>query len=265
MLETVTWSRYDIEIERTEFEIFKSGANVPSFKLEIGDDLKVEAGWIVILLGENGCGKSTFINGIAKKRAAESKREGPAVRKYNEGYKPQVLPTITKTVREYLNERNYNDPLEENHFLKDFVLAPLEIYPLLDNPVNSLSGGQWQRVEIAVTLSKFPDLCFIDEPSVYLDVEWRYSVSKVLKKYALATNCVMFIAEHDLQMASFIGDFALTFESAGYAFKHNIVEKLQTFDLALNAYLKQVGVTYWKHLSTGRLSINKRDSKAHTD
>jgi ATP-binding cassette, sub-family E, member 1 len=60
----------------------------------------------------------------------------------------------------------WNSPL-----FKTEVCVPLDIEPLLDNDVQTLSGGELQRAAIILALAKPCDIYLIDEPSAYLDSE----------------------------------------------------------------------------------------------
>ena len=57
------------------------------------------------------------------------------------------------------------------NIFKTEVLIPLNIEPLFDNEVQTLSGGELQRVAIVLCLAKPCDVLLIDEPSAYLDSE----------------------------------------------------------------------------------------------
>jgi len=59
----------------------------------------------------------------------------------------------------------------ETPLFKTEVLAPLDIESLLDNDVQTLSGGELQRTAIVLALAKPCDIYLIDEPSAYLDSE----------------------------------------------------------------------------------------------
>ena len=85
-------------------------------------------------------------------------------------YKPQTIaPKFEGTVQE-LFVTKLKDAWSTSIF-KTEVLIPLDIDPLLDNAVKTLSGGELQRVAIVLCLAKPCDIYLIDEPSAYLDSE----------------------------------------------------------------------------------------------
>jgi translation initiation factor RLI1 len=63
-------------------------------------------------------------------------------------------------------------------FVSD-VMKPMTIDPLMDLEVQNLSGGELQRVALALCLGQPADIYLIDEPSAYLDSEQRIMASKV--------------------------------------------------------------------------------------
>ena len=66
-------------------------------------------------------------------------------------------------------------------FITD-VMKPLNMEALMDLEVQNLSGGELQRVAIALALGKPADVYLIDEPSAYLDSEQRLHAAKVIKR-----------------------------------------------------------------------------------
>lgn len=65
------------------------------------------------------------------------------------------------------------------------VIKPLQIEGLFDNEVQTLSGGELQRVAITMCLGQPANVYLIDEPSAYLDSEQRIIAAKVIKRCAV--------------------------------------------------------------------------------
>jgi ATP-binding cassette subfamily E protein 1 len=129
------------------------------------------------MLGENGTGKTTFIRMMAGKLEPDTgSGEIPSL---NISYKPQkISPKSKNTVHQLLHEK-IRDAYVHPQFLAD-VMRPLKIDDLMDQEVQNLSGGELQRVAIALCLGKPADVYLIDEPSAYLDSEQRLVAAKVL-------------------------------------------------------------------------------------
>jgi len=73
------------------------------------------------------------------------------------------------------------------------VIKPMNLEPLLDQDVQTLSGGELQRVAITLVLGVPADVLLIDEPSAYLDSEQRILASKVIKKFIMSTKRTAFM------------------------------------------------------------------------
>jgi ATP-binding cassette subfamily E protein 1 len=123
---------------------------------------------IVMMLGQNGTGKTTLIKMLAGiLQPDDEKLELP---KLSISYKPQTIaPKFKGSVQELLYTK-LKDSWSSSIF-KTEVLGPLQIDCLLDNDVQTLSGGELQRVAIVLALAKPCDIFLIDEPSAYLDSE----------------------------------------------------------------------------------------------
>lgn len=128
----------------------------------------------------------------------------------NISYKPQTIaPKFEGTVEDLLRLK-----LKEtwtSSLFKTEVLVPLDIESLLENEVQTLSGGELQRVAIVLGLAKPCDIFLIDEPSAYLDSEQRVIASKVMKRWIMSSKRSAFIVEHDFIMATYLADKVIVF------------------------------------------------------
>lgn len=96
-------------------------------------------------------------------------------------YKPQkISPKSQGIVRQLLHEK-IRDAYVHPQFVTD-VMKPLKIDDIMDQEVQNLSGGELQRVALALCLGKPADVYLIDEPSAYLDSEQRLVAAKVIKR-----------------------------------------------------------------------------------
>lgn len=128
------------------------------------------------MLGENGTGKTTFIRMMAGK--LEPDKGSGDIPNLHISYKPQkISPKSTNTVHQMLHDK-IRDAYVHPQFCAD-VMRPLKIDVLMDQEVQNLSGGELQRVALALCLGKPADVYLIDEPSAYLDSEQRLVAAKV--------------------------------------------------------------------------------------
>ena len=141
-------------------------------------DLKVEPGRLTALLGPNGAGKTTSIRlllGLARPDQGAARLFGEAPnrpeRRMNTGVMLQTagLPS-TLRVGELLDlfRSYYPSPLATSE-----VVEMTALKSTLGQSYGTLSGGQRQRLHFALALCGNPDLLFLDEPTVGLDVESR--------------------------------------------------------------------------------------------
>lgn len=136
---------------------------------------------IVVLLGQNGTGKSTLIRLLAGAIRPDDESSEAELPQLSVSYKPQKIKSDAEgTVRLLFHKRIravYSTPA----FVAD-VVKPLGIDRLMDRDLNTLSGGELQRVSLAVCVGTKANLYLIDEPSAYLDSEQRMIAAKVIKK-----------------------------------------------------------------------------------
>ncbi|HLA22302.1 MAG TPA: ATP-binding cassette domain-containing protein, partial [Nitrosopumilaceae archaeon] len=182
-------------------------------------------GRVVGLLGRNGMGKSTVIgilSGTLKPNLGNynSPPEWDDILKNFQGtelkshfekiangqisvsIKPQQVYNLAKvfagTAKELLAK------YDERNLVPELVME-LGLQNAMENRLNELSGGELQRLAIAVTASKDSDLYFFDEPSSYNDVFQRIGVARVVQNLAKLGKSVM-VVEHDLTVLDYLSD-----------------------------------------------------------
>ena len=173
-------------------------------------------------------------------------------------YKPQTIaPKFEGTVQE-LFVTKLKDAWSTSIF-KTEVLGPLDIEPLLDNAVKTLSGGELQRVAIVLCLAKPCDIYLIDEPSAYLDSEQRVNASRVMKRWILSSKRSAFIVEHDFIMATYLADKVICFE--GIPAKETRCSSPESLITGMNKFLKMMEITFRRDPTNFRPRINKHASQ----
>lgn len=232
----------------------------PSMSKTLGDfSLEIAEGGftdseIIVMLGQNGTGKTTFIRMLAGLMKSDSDEQVPEL---NVSYKPQkISPKFQGTVR-MLFIKKIKSAFMHPQFQSD-VCKPLQIDNIIDQDVQNLSGGELQRVAIVLCLGQPADIYLIDEPSAYLDSEQRIIAGKVIKKFIFNSKKTAFIVEHDFIMATYLADRVVVYEGIpSIKAKANKPESLLT---GMNRFLESLHITFRRDPTNYRPRINKMDS-----
>ena len=233
--------------------------NLGDFKLEV-ESGHICRGEIVGVLGPNGIGKTTF----AKLLVGELEPDEGTVIPYGEvriSYKPQYVRDIAVkyseyTVRRFLAEFAGRDFIEKPTWPD--ISSGLNLEPILDRELGTLSGGEVQRVVVAASLLKDAELYVLDEPMAYLDIEQRIRVATVIKRIVEEKEAVAFIVEHDITMIDYLANCIIVF--SGEPGKYGKAVGPVGLREGMNMFLKEQDITFRREPKVGRPRINKRGS-----
>ena len=230
----ITWPKLEVKLGDFKLEVEEKGIN----KNEV-----------VGIVGPNGIGKTTFMKILAGELKAD---KGELKTKLKISYKPQY---ISYTGNKIVGDLFKNVNMEE---IKNTLLKPLELEGLLEKKAKTLSGGELQRLSIALCLSKDADIYLLDEPSAYLDVEQRLVVGKTIRNHVDVKECSSIIIDHDLTFIDYVSDKIMLFKGnpsiSGEATGPHSVTK------GMNELLKYLEITVRRDNETKRPRINKKDS-----
>ena len=229
-----------------------------TFTLNIAEGSFAESE-IIVLLGQNGTGKTTFIRMLAGLLKPDQPEGEPLIEipEINVSVKPQTItPKFEGSVRDLL-QMKIRDQLLHAQFISD-VTRPLQIDQLMDQQVQDLSGGELQRLAIVLALGKPADVYLIDEPSAYLDVEQRVIAAKVIKRFILHTKKTAFVVEHDFIMASYLADRVIVYE--GSPGRDCLANTPSNLIPGMNKFLASLEITFRRDPTNFRPRINKLES-----
>ena len=160
-------------------------------------DLRLHKGEIVTLIGPNGAGKSTLVRvilGLIKPDSGEVK----LTPKLRIGYMPQRLtidPVLPLTVRRFLT---LAQRCSEPKLIEALTEVGAEL--LLDSAMQTLSGGETQRVLLARAMLRDPDLLILDEPVQGVDVTGQEELYRLIGTIRKRHGCGILMISHDLHM-----------------------------------------------------------------
>jgi ATP-binding cassette, sub-family E, member 1 len=199
------------------------------------------------VLGENGIGKTSFVKMLAGEIPPDT---GKIDMKLKVSYKPQYLDSSSEDLVMMVLQDAMQYEVE--------LMRPLDLKPLLLKKICELSGGELQRVAIAICLSKTADLYLLDEPSAYLDVEQRLIISKVIANIMDIKKVSALIVDHDLLFLDYVSDRLLVFDGVP-AVKG---KSAGPFDMeeGMNRLLKILDISMRRDEASHRPRINKLDS-----
>ena len=222
-------------------------------------------GEVVGLLGRNGMGKSTVVNILSGSlkpnlgnyseppewddilkfyKGTELKSHFEAIKNGNirASIKPQQVHNIVnafngtgKDLLEKYDERGVSREL----------IKKLDLENSVEQELNELSGGELQRLAVAVCASKEADFYFFDEPSSYNDVFQRTGVARVIHGLAELGKSVM-VVEHDLTLLDYLSDYieVLYGVPAAYGIVSNVLSTKVGINAFLDGYLASENVRF---------------------
>ena len=179
-------------------------------------DLTVEQGELFALLGVNGAGKTTAIKMLScltRPSAGEAWLDGKSILsqtgevKQRIGVSPQetaVAPNLTAEENLLLMCGVHGFSKEKSRQKAAELAAQLGLAPVLHRRAGKLSGGWQRRLSIAMALVSQPEILFLDEPTLGLDVLARSDLWDTVR--SLKGRITIVLTTHDLEEAEALSD-----------------------------------------------------------
>ena len=162
-----------------------------------GVSMELRAGEIVTLIGPNGAGKSTtakLVIGVLKPDEGSAWRR-PALRL---AYVPQRLAidwTLPLTVRRFMN---LTGRIDDGDAMR--ALGETEVEHLAQSQMQTLSGGEFQRVLLARAIARKPELLVLDEPVQGVDFTGEVALYDLIRHIRDRLNCGILLISHNLHL-----------------------------------------------------------------
>ena len=187
------------------------------------DDITLRPGNVLVLIGKNGSGKSTFLRTIAsflkpikgEITFGDQRQSEVKIEKIAAWLSQEEHLEFSWTVTEYvsLGRIAQNAGLlltPEDELAVQMALAITDSENLAQRFVHELSGGERQRVRVARALAQETPVILMDEPTTHLDIEHQIQILRLIEKLASQGKTII-ISLHDAIQAKQIGTQFLMF------------------------------------------------------
>ena len=174
-----------------------------------GIDLRVEQGEFVAFLGPNGAGKTTtlkLLSGVISPSGGTARvmgfvpwrRENAYRRRFAlvMGQKNQLWWDLPAAESFRLHQQIYRIEPERFDRTRDELTDMLSVGGLLSQPVRELSLGERMKMELIAALLHSPDVLFLDEPTIGLDVIAQHNIQTFLKHYQQVRRVTILLTSH---------------------------------------------------------------------
>ncbi|AGH81638.1 iron(iii) dicitrate transport atp-binding protein fece [Psychromonas sp. CNPT3] len=188
------------------------------------DDISLtfERGTFYVILGQNGCGKSTLFNLLMRNLPLTQGSitiNGTDLPKFSHQQQAQTISVLSQsmTLPEYMTvaEMVMQGRFCYQSFLSRYsatdqkivshAMQQMQITDLADRKLSEISGGQQQRARMAMLLAQQTDIVLLDEPTSHLDLKHQYLLLDIAKDLTRQGKIVIAIL-HDMTQAALYGD-----------------------------------------------------------
>ena len=216
-------------------------------------DFAIPAGKVTVLMGANGCGKSTLFKLMTKNlypdegsiilegEDIDEMRLKDFAKKVAIVHQNNTAPpdlTVEKLVSygrtPYHTMGLSSDPQKDEEKIQ-WALEITHTSKHKDKPVTELSGGQKQRVWIAMALAQDTKVMFLDEPTTYLDVRYQLQILKLIQKLNREYGITIVMVLHDINQSLYYSDEIVAMKD-GRMIAHGLPEEIITKELVQEVY-----------------------------
>lgn len=185
-------------------------------------DVEIHKGKIYSILGPNGCGKSTLLKTLGRQMQPQKgfiQLQGQNVYSLSQkemakqlSYLQQHSQQVDITARQLISygrtphKSMFQRLTDEDEAIIDWAIEQTHVGHLADRSIFTLSGGEAQRVWIAMALTQQTDLLFLDEPTNHLDISHQIDLLELVKRLNKDLGVTVVMVLHDLNFAASYSD-----------------------------------------------------------
>lgn len=203
---------------------------------------KIKEGQALACIGENGAGKSTLIKmmiGILTPTEGEIKAYGKNPRQAGNEYLRKIgvvfgqksnLWTDIPVIESYEAVQTLyklDKKLYRRNF--DMIVELLDLAPILYSPARKLSLGQRMRADIGMVFLHEPELLFLDEPTIGLDINIKQTIRDFLRRMNQEKGVSIFLTSHDLDDIDEICDDTIVLSGGKLIFDGSLTDLKNTY------------------------------------
>lgn len=201
-----------LKVEGIKFSYNKNEEFIKDLSIEF------EKGKITTILGPNGSGKSTLLSllcGLNKVKSGKILIEGKDITKLKYKDIARVIATVHQqnsvpndiTVRDLVGygrlpfKKRFEHTNSDDEEIINWALKETGLEGMEEKLVMSMSGGERQRVFIAMALAQKPKILFLDEPTTYLDIYHQIEVLELVGRLNREHGTTIVMVLHDINQA----------------------------------------------------------------
>lgn len=184
-----------------------------------GIDLPIVDGEIIGILGPNGCGKTTLLKNLnrnlspyegcvmldgsdladmGKKEIARSIAVVPQTNEIRFAFTVKEMVSMGRMPFQGM----MSGSTSEDELIIDEAIRKTGLSDYADRHINTMSGGERQRVIIARAIAQTPRILLMDEPTLHLDISMQFDALNLVQKISKDTGMTVVIVSHDLPMVA---------------------------------------------------------------
>jgi iron complex transport system ATP-binding protein len=223
--------------------------------------LNVKEGENLCIIGPNGCGKTTLIKAISGiiPHTGTIKIDGIDINNLKREHVAKKIAVMSQistiyfsyTIYEtvllgrylHMKGRTFKEPSSKDREYADKCLKAVGLLDIKHKQINTLSGGQLQRVYLARTLAQEPNIILLDEPTNHLDLKHQTELLDFLKSWSKYEGHSVIGVLHDLNLAIKLSDNMLLLNNgkiAAYGKSNDVISsKLlnEVYDMNVTEYM----------------------------